>query len=177
MKKTDKSNVVLIGMPGCGKSTIGVLLAKRLGRYFLDTDVLIQGVHEKSLQELIQIHGMDGFCQIEQDYVTCIDVKNSVIATGGSVVYYESSMRSLKSDGTLVYLKLPLEELGKRLGDLNQRGVVLEPGQTLVTLYEKRTPLYERWADVVVDLSGLGHEASAEAISNKLEDFTVSDTF
>jgi len=168
MKKTDKSNVVLIGMPGCGKSTVGVLLAKRLGRYFLDTDVLIQVAHEKSLQELIRIHGMDGFCQIEQDYVTCVDLKNAVIATGGSVVYYESSIQSLKSGGTLVHLKLPLEELGKRLGDLNQRGVVLEPGQTLATLYEKRTPLYEQWADVTVDLSGLGHEASVKAIFDKL---------
>jgi len=176
MKKKTRSNIVLIGMPGCGKSTIGVLLAKRLSRYFLDTDVLVQVVHEKSLQELIRIHGMDGFCQIEQDYVTCLDLKNAVIATGGSVVYYEFSMQSLKNDGTLVYLKLPLEELTKRLGDLNQRGVVLEPGQTLATLYEKRTPLYERWADVVVDLSGLGHEASANAILNELEGFSDPDT-
>ena len=164
-----KSNIVLIGMPGCGKSTIGVLLAKRLGRYFLDTDVLVQVAHDKSLHELIETNGMDGFCQIEQDYVTCIDIKNAVIATGGSVVYYESSMRSLKSDGIIVYLQLPLSELEKRLGDLNQRGVVLEPGQTLPALYEKRTPLYEQWADVTMDLSGLNHDESIEAILKRLE--------
>lgn len=163
-----KSNIVLIGMPGCGKSTIGVLLAKRLGRYFLDTDVLIQVAHEKTLHELIAERGMEAFCQIEQDYVTCIDIKNAVIATGGSVVYYESSMRSLKNDGVLVYLQLPLEELKERLGDLDARGVVVDPGQTLEGLYEKRTPLYEQWADITVNLSGLGHEASVEAILEKL---------
>jgi shikimate kinase len=163
-----KSNIVLIGMPGCGKSTIGVLLAKRLGRYFLDTDVLIQVVHDRSLQELIETHGMDGFCQIEQDYVTCLDVKNAVIATGGSVVYYESSMQALKSDGMIVYLRLPLAELEQRLGDLNQRGVVLEPGQTLAALYERRTPLYERWADITINLSGLNHDESVELIIKQL---------
>ncbi|MBL7214491.1 MAG: shikimate kinase [Phycisphaerae bacterium] len=164
-----KSNLVLIGMPGVGKSTIGVLLAKRLGRYFLDTDVLIQVAHDKSLQELIETNGMDGFCQIEQDYVTCIDIKNAVIATGGSVVYYDSSMRALKADGVIVYLQLPLAALEKRLGDLNQRGVVLEPGQTLAALYAKRTPLYEQWADITVDLSGLNHDESVESILRMLE--------
>ncbi|MDH4203574.1 MAG: shikimate kinase [Phycisphaerae bacterium] len=165
-----KSNIVLIGMPGSGKSTIGVLLAKRLGRYFLDTDVLIQVAHEKSLHELIAEGGMEAFCRIEQDYVTCIDIKNAVIATGGSVVYYESSMRSLQNDGILVYLQLPLENLKKRLGDLDTRGVVIDPGQTLEGLYEKRTPLYEQWAEVTVNLSGLGHEASVEAILKKLDE-------
>jgi len=165
-----KSNIVLIGMPGVGKSTVGVLLAKRLGRYFLDTDVLIQAAHDKSLHELIKTNGMDGFCQIEQDYVTYIDVKNTVIATGGSVVYYESSMRALKSDGVIVYLSLPLTELEKRLGDLNQRGVVLEPAQTLAQLYEKRTSLYEQWADITANLSGLNHDESVEAILTKLKE-------
>ena len=169
MTKT-KSNIVLIGMPGVGKSTVGVLLAKRLGRYFLDTDVLIQAAHDKSLHELIKTNGMDGFCQIEQDYVTYIDVKNTVIATGGSVVYYESSMRALKSDGVIVYLSLPLTELEKRLGDLNQRGVVLEPAQTLAQLYEKRTSLYEQWADITANLSGLNHDESVEAILTKLKE-------
>ena len=163
-----KSNIVLIGMPGCGKSTIGVLLAKRLGRHFLDTDVLIQAACEKSLQELIAEQGMEAFCKVEQDYVTCIDVKNTVIATGGSVVYYDSSMQSLKDDGIVIYLQLPLAELKARLGDLNARGVVIDPGQTLEALYEKRTPLYEQWADITVDLSGLDHEASVRTIIEKL---------
>lgn len=155
-------------MPGCGKSTIGVLLAKRLGLSFLDTDVLIQVAYEKSLQELIEANGMDGFCRIEQDYVTGIDVQNTVIATGGSAVYYEDSMRTLKQDGVIVYLQMPLAELEKRLDDLNQRGVVLEPGQTLPALYDKRRPLYAYWADITVDLSGLNHDAGVEAIIEKL---------
>ena len=163
-----KSNIVLIGMPGVGKSTIGVLLAKQLGGYFLDTDVLIQVAHDKSLRELIETNGMDGFCQIEQDYVTCIDIKNAVIATGGSVVYYKTSMQALKSDSIIIYLQLPQAELEKRLGDLNARGVVLEPGQTLVQLYDKRTPLYEQWADITINLSGLNHDESIELILKKL---------
>jgi shikimate kinase len=163
-----KSNIVLIGMPGVGKSTVGVLLAKRLGRYFLDTDVLIQVACEKTLRELIDARGMSGFCQIEQDYVTCIDIKNAVIATGGSVVYYETSMRALKADGLIVYLELPLPELTARLGDLNARGVVLEPGQTLPALYAKRTPLYQQWADRTVNLSALTHHQATDAILNAL---------
>ncbi|MEN8127559.1 MAG: shikimate kinase, partial [Planctomycetota bacterium] len=124
----------------------------------------------KSLQELIDEQGMDAFCRIEQDYVTCIDVTNSVIATGGSVVYYESSMRSLQNDGVIVYLKLPLAELKERLNDLNARGVVIDPGQTLEGLYEKRTPLYGQWSDITVDLSGLDHEASVQAIIDNLDE-------
>ena len=168
MSTADKSNIVLIGMPGVGKSTVGVLLAKRLGRYFLDTDVLIQVACEKTLRQLIDAHGMSGFCQIEQDYVTCIDVKHAVIATGGSVVYYDPSMRALKDDGVLVYLDLPLEELAVRLGDLNARGVVLEPGESLTSLYHKRTPLYEKWADAVVNLAGLNHDQAVDAILKAL---------
>lgn len=166
--KNKESNIVLIGMPGVGKSTVGVLLAKRLGRYFLDTDVLIQVACDKTLRELIDAHGMDGFCQIEQDYVACIDIKNAVIATGGSVVYYDSSMRALKSDGLIVYLQLPLPELTTRLGDLNARGVVLEPNQTLDALYAKRTPLYQKWADITVNLAALNHDHAVDAILNAI---------
>ena len=156
-------------MPGVGKSTVGVLLAKRLGRYFLDTDVLIQVACEKTLRELIDAHGMTGFCQIEQDYVACLDIKHAVIATGGSVVYYDPSMHALKDDGVLVYLELSLPELETRLGDLNARGVVLEPGQTLTSLYQKRTPLYQQWADLTVNLSALNHDQAVEAILKALE--------
>ena len=171
MKKTTKSNVVLIGMPGCGKSTVGVLLAKRLRRYFLDTDVLIQAVEGKTLRDIIAEKGMDGFCDVERMHVECIDIKNAVIATGGSVVYYPSAMRTLKADGVIVYLLLPLSELEKRLADLGKRGVVIEPDQTLSTLYKKRIPLYEQWADVTVDLSGLNHEVSVEEILKKITDY------
>ncbi|MBP8605536.1 MAG: shikimate kinase [Phycisphaerae bacterium] len=163
-----KSNIVLIGMPGSGKSTIGVLLAKRLGMSFLDTDVLIQAHWGRSLQELIQLHRMEGFCRIEQEYVRSINAVNTVIATGGSVVYYKDAMQALGVNGLIVYLRLPLEPLQKRLGDLNLRGVVFEPGQTLAALYAKRIPLYEQWADISVDLNGLNHEDSVKAILDKL---------
>lgn len=159
-----KSNIVLIGMPGCGKSTIGVLLAKRLGMHFVDTDLFIQAGEGKNLRRLIEVNGMQRFCEIECRYVERVNVADAVIATGGSVVYYDSGMKHLQSIGRIVYLQLPLEELTLRVGDLNQRGVVLEPGETLVTLYEKRTPLYERWADNIVDLSGLDHEQSVEVL-------------
>lgn len=163
-----KSNVVLIGMPGCGKSTVGVLLAKRLGLGFVDTDLFIQAGEGKSLRRLIEQNGMRRFCEIECRYAQRVDVADSVIATGGSVVYYDCAMKSLGADGRIVYLQLPLAELEQRLGDLEARGVVLEPGQTLVALYEKRTPRYEQWADVTVDLSGLNHDESVDAILKQI---------
>ena len=159
-----KSNIVLVGMPGCGKSTVGVLLAKRLGLHFVDTDLFIQAGEGKSLQRLIEINGMRQFCEIESGYIERVDVTNAVIATGGSAVYYDSAMRHLQTLGGIVYMQLPLGELQQRLGDLNARGVVLEPTETLESLYQKRIPLYETWADFTVDLSGLNHEQSTEAI-------------
>ncbi len=168
MENVMKSNIVLIGMPGCGKSTIGVLLAKRCEKHFVDTDLFIQAGEGKSLRRLIEQNGMVRFCEIECRYAQRVDVTDAVIATGGSVVYYDCAMKSLQADGVIVYLQLPLAALEKRLGDLNQRGVVLEPGQTLAQLYEKRTPLYEQWADITVDLSGLNHDDSVELILEKL---------
>jgi shikimate kinase len=163
-----KTNIALIGMPGSGKSTVGVLLAKRLGRYFLDTDVLIQAVEGRTLRDIIAGAGMAAFCDIERMHIECVDVKNAVIATGGSVVYYDSAMQALKRDAVIIYLKIGLDELTRRLGDLSERGVVLEPGQTLEALYEKRTPLYEQWADIAVDLAGLTHDQAVNAILRRL---------
>jgi shikimate kinase len=163
-----KSNIVLIGMPGCGKSTVGVLLAKRLGFHFVDTDLFIQAGEGKSLRRLIEVHGMNRFCEIECEYIERVSVTNTVIATGGSAVYYDRAMKHLQESGHIVYIQLPLPELENRLGDLNARGVVLEPTETLASLYEKRIPLYEKWADITVDLSGLDHEKSIEAILNML---------
>ena len=168
----EKSNIVLIGMPGCGKSTIGVLLAKRLGMAFVDTDLLIQKAEAMPLHRLIETRGMESFCEIECGHNKKLDVSNTVIATGGSVVYYDCPMRHFQADGTIIYFYLPEPELRQRLGDLKKRGVVLEPGQTLADLYEERTPLYEQWADIRVDLSGLDHEASVEAILKKLDENT-----
>lgn len=164
----NKSNIVLIGMPAVGKSTVGVLLAKQTGRLFVDTDVLIQAAVGKTLPEIIAQQGMDGFCRIEQDYISCLDVQNAVIATGGSAVYYPPAMTALKQNGWIVYLWLPLNELKSRLDDLNARGVVFEPGQTLDDLYRKREPLYQRWADLTVNLSGLNHQQAVSAVLEKI---------
>lgn len=163
-----KSNLVLIGMPGCGKSTIGVLLAKRLGLHFVDTDLFIQAGEGRSLRRLIEIHGIRRFCEIECDYVRRTNVTHAVIATGGSVVYYDSAMDHLRNNGKIIYMQLPLAELEQRLGDLNARGVVLEPTETLPSLYKKRIPLYEKWADNIVNLSGLNHEQCTERILSVL---------
>jgi shikimate kinase len=165
MEKTNPvNNVILIGMPGAGKSTVGVLLAKAMGRYFLDTDVLIQAVANASLHELIDRHGLEGFCEIEKQYAKCLDITNAVIATGGSVVYYDSAMKHLKQTGRVIYLELPLEILQQRLDDVAGRGVVIEPGQTLQSLYEKRKPLYEKYADMTIHTAGFNHEQVVEEI-------------
>lgn len=146
-----KKNIVLIGMPGVGKSTIGVVLAKRMGYQFVDSDLLIQEKEGKLLHEIITERGIDGFLMAEEQVNAQLDVKNAVIATGGSAVYGTRAMAHLKEIGTVVYLKLSCEAVQERLGDLNERGVVLRQGQTLADLYRERTPLYEKYADVVVD--------------------------
>lgn len=149
-----KENIVLIGMPGSGKSTVGVVLAKKLGYRFLDSDLVIQEKYGKLLHELIEEHGVEGFWKIENDVNASFDVRKSVIATGGSAVYGAEAMEHLRKLGTVVYLQLPYEEIAERLGDLNARGVTLKPGQTLADLYEERVPLYEKYAHVVVACGG-----------------------
>ncbi len=171
MEKDPVKNIVLIGMPGAGKSTVGVLLAKVMGREFVDTDLLIQAGEKATLSELIERHGLAGFCDIERRYVEAVDVRNVVIATGGSVVYYESAMRHLKENGIAVYLELPLEGLKKRLTDIVGRGVVIEPGETLESLFIKRWQLYEQYADITIYTEGLTHEQVVGQIVNQLEHF------
>ena len=149
-----KSNIVLIGMPGAGKSTVGVVLAKHLGCRFVDSDLVIQEKYGKLLHELIEEHGVEGFWKIENEVNASLALEGSVIATGGSVIYGKEAMEHLRLIGTVVYLKLPYEEVAERLGDLNARGVTLMPGQTLHDLYEERTPLYEKYAHVTIDCSG-----------------------
>lgn len=144
-------NIVLIGMPGAGKSTVGVVLAKSMGYTFLDSDLLIQDKHKKLLHEIIEERGIEGFWQVENEVNAGIDTEKSVIATGGSVIYEEEAMAHLKSIGIVVYLKLSLEELAVRLGDLNERGVTLKEGQDLEGLYAERIPYYERYADITID--------------------------
>ena len=150
------NNITLIGMPGAGKSTIGVVLAKVLGYQFLDSDLLIQKQEKRRLSEIIEEEGYKGFKDVENRVNASIEAENTVIATGGSVVYCEEAMEHLKSIGTVVYLKLSLNALSKRLGNLKGRGVLLREGQTLTNLYEERTPLYEKYADITIDCAGKG---------------------
>ena len=143
-------NIVLIGMPGCGKSTIGVVLAKVLGFDFVDADVLIQKKHGKLLRELIAEYGDDGFLQIENDVNKEIDLKNTVIATGGSVVYCDEAMQHYVKNDIVVYIELPYEVIASRLENVKRRGVVLKDGQTLKDLYKERILLYEKYAQITV---------------------------
>lgn len=160
-----KNNIILIGMPGAGKSTVGVVLAKKLGYRFVDSDLVIQDKYGKLLHELIEENGVEGFWKIENDVNASLDTQKSVIATGGSAVYGTEAMEHLRQIGTVVYLQLPYEEVAERLGDLNARGVTLMPGQTLVDLYEERIPLYEKYAHIVVECSGkMLREVVAEVV-------------
>lgn len=155
-------------MPGAGKSTIGVVLAKVLGYQFLDSDLLIQKQEKRRLSEIIEEEGYQGFQDVENRVNASIEAENTVIATGGSVVYCEEAMEHLKSIGTVVYLKLSLNALSKRLGNLKGRGVLLKEGQTLSGLYDERTPLYEKYADIVIDEEGKDLEASLEILLETL---------
>ena len=163
------NNVTLIGMPGAGKSTLGVVLAKILGYEFLDSDLLIQKTEKRRLYEIIDQEGTEGFKAIENRVNASIQTDRTVIATGGSVVYCSEAMEHLKSIGKVVYLKISLESLAKRLGNLEKRGVLLKEGQTLKSLYEERTPLYEKYADIVVDEEGKDLEASLQALLEKIK--------
>ena len=149
------SNIILIGMPGCGKSTVGVVLAKALGMDFVDSDLVIQKQTGKRLSRIIEESGDAGFREIENRINAALEAENSVIATGGSVIYGEEAMRHLKEIGTVVYLKLSCEAIEERLGDLHARGVTIQPGWTLRDLYNERVPLYEKWADLTVDCERL----------------------
>lgn len=162
-------NIILIGMPGVGKSTIGVILAKVLGYQFLDADLLIQKSEGKLLKDIIAEKGTEGFIQVENRVNSRIEAENAIVATGGSVVYGKEAMEHLKSIGTVVYLKQSLPVLEKRLRNIRNRGVVLKKGQTLKDLYRERTALYEKYADVTVDEYGLDIEETVQAVQKALE--------
>lgn len=148
-------NIILIGMPGCGKSTIGVVLAKVMGYHFIDADLLIQEKEGRLLSEIIEEKGPEGFNQIENEVNSTIVIDRAVIATGGSVIYGKEAMAHFGKTGVIIYLRLPLHELQNRLGDLAERGISMKDGQTLKDLYVERTPLYEKYAQLTVDLDGL----------------------
>lgn len=151
----EKHNITLIGMPASGKSTVGVLLAKRLGFSFVDVDILIQEKEKRLLKEIIADVGDDGFMEIENRVNAELEAERSVIAPGGSVIYGKEAMEHLKEISTVVYLKLSYEDVKERLGDLVDRGVVLKNGMTLLDLYNERVPYYEKYADITVDETGV----------------------
>ncbi len=164
---TDK-NIVLIGMPGAGKSTVGVVLAKRMGYRFVDSDLVIQETYHKLLHELIDEYGVSKFWELENQVNKDLAVERAVIATGGSAVYGREAMEHFYDSCKIVYLRLSLKEIQNRLGDLHERGVTLLPGQTLEDLYKERTPLYEKYAHIIVDCDALSLRELVVHIQNKL---------
>lgn len=163
------SNVVLIGMPGAGKSTVGVVLAKKLGYAFVDADLVIQSREGKLLHEIISERGVEGFWEVEESVGESIEAHRTVIATGGSAVYGPKAMAHYQQIGTVVYLSLPLAGIRERLGDLDERGVTLREGQDLDSLYAERLPLYERYADITVACEGLEIREVVERIARMLQ--------
>lgn len=162
------NNIILIGMPGVGKSTIGVILAKLLGYQFVDADLLIQQQEKKLLKDIINERGTDGFIEVENRVNAGIVAEHTVIATGGSVVYGKEAMRHLKEIGTVVYLEVSYDTIKKRLADIKGRGVVLRENQSLLDLYKERTPLYEKYADVKVTEEHLDVEQTIERLVEEL---------
>lgn len=157
-------NIILIGMPGSGKSTLGVLLAKIIGYNFLDSDLLIQGSADMRLFEILESRGIDGFLALEDEINSSIKTERTVIATGGSAVYCENAMKHLKSIGRVVYIKLPFSEIEKRIDNLPTRGVVIREGKTLLDMYEERSPLYEKYADITVTCNKSSLSANVDKI-------------
>ena len=164
-----RDNIILIGMPGVGKSTVGVILAKLMGYQFLDADLVIQQQEGKLLHEIIEEVGTDGFVEVENRVNAGLCCNKTIIATGGSVVYGQEAMEHLKEIGTVVYLEVPFSVLEKRLSDIKGRGVVLKDGQTLYDLFLERTPLYEKYADIRISEEGLGVEETVDLLVSKLQ--------
>ncbi|MBQ6660782.1 MAG: shikimate kinase [Lachnospiraceae bacterium] len=162
---TEKTgNIILIGMPTSGKSTVGVILAKMLGMDFLDTDIVLQRKEGSKLQTIIETQGIDTFLRKEERAVLGIQTGHSVIATGGSVVYSEAAMKHLSEGGTVVYLKITPEKLKKRLTDVRGRGVVLRPGESLEEMFAERAALYERYGDITVTETGTIEDTVREVL-------------
>ncbi len=160
----DKTNLVLIGMPGSGKSTCGVLAAKALLKNFFDTDLLIQSIEEKRLQNIIDEKGIDYFLDAEEQAVLSLNIEATVIATGGSVVYSEKAMQHLKNMGKIIYLHLGYDTMCRRIKNITTRGVVLKSGSTLEDMYEERLPLYEKYADEIIFCDSNTVEQTVEKI-------------
>ena len=157
-------NIILIGMPASGKSTVGVILAKILGMDFIDTDILIQQREGARLNQIIEVSGIDEFLKKEEQALLSLEVSNTVIATGGSAVYSDAAMKHLADGSEVIYLKAQLDEIKKRLGDIKERGVVLKPGESIEEMYKTRTALYETYADITVDEDGQAIEDTVRKI-------------
>lgn len=168
-----KSNIVLIGMPGAGKSTLGVVLAKILNMQFIDADLLIQQQTDRTLQKIIDACGPEGFIQVENQVLASIEMENTVIATGGSAVYSDEAMKHLSENGDIVYLKISYDELKNRLGDLQERGVVLKGGMgmSLRELFDERKPLYEQYAEITVDVNDMTITGAARKVAKAARNY------
>lgn len=163
-------NIVLIGMSGAGKSTLGVLLAKALGMDFIDTDLIIQQLEGRLLQEIIDHEGIDKFMEIEEKIVSELELNNCVISTGGSVIYSNKAMNALKQVGQIVYLHVPYEEIQKRLINITTRGIVMKKGNSLKDVYEERLPLYMNYSDITFDCSNKDIERCVSEIIESMQE-------
>lgn len=160
----NKENIILIGMPGSGKSTCGVLAAKALLKNFFDTDLLFQGLEEKRLQDIIDDDGIEYFLSAEERAILSLDINATVVATGGSVVYSDKSMEHLKKSGKVIYLHLSYDTMVDRIKNITTRGVVVKEGDSLEDMYNERLPMYQKWADVVINCDNNTVEQTVEKI-------------
>lgn len=167
-------NIILIGMPGSGKSTLGVLLAKALGMDFIDTDILIQQQENNLLQTIIDTQGIETFLQIEEAVISNLKTEDCIIATGGSAVYSPKAMNALKENGTVVYLHATYMEVKKRITNITTRGIVVKSGNTLKSAYDERLPLYEKYGDIVIDCSDKDVESCIAEIMETLRHISLT---
>ena len=170
-KKHMKKNLIFIGMPAVGKSTVGIVVAKRLGMGFVDTDLLIQDQEKKLLREIIEESGLDGFLKIENQVNAGVNVRNSVISPGGSVIYCADAMEHYRKIGTIVYLKASYQTIKKRIRNPKKRGVVLREGQTLRDLYDERVPYFEKYADITVCVDGNRIEDTIKNVLDEVNNY------
>ena len=163
-----ESNITLIGMPGAGKSTVGIVLAKILCKNFIDADLVIQHNEGKRLHKIIEEIGNEKFLKLENNTLANMKVHNSIISTGGSAIFGKEAMAHLKKTSTVVYLKVSYDIIEKRLGNLKRRGVILDAGQTLRDIYDIRTPLYESYADIIIECD---NESDIQATAMKIAEY------
>lgn len=157
-------NIILLGMSGAGKSTLGVLLAKIINKKFKDTDLIIQEKHKKLLHEIIKEEGLEKFKEYEEEVLLLLNESNTVIATGGSVIYSDLGMKKLKESGLIIYIHVPFQNISNRLHNITTRGIVMEEGQSLRDLYLEREPLYRKYADLIVEIVDEGVEDTLSKI-------------